>query len=418
MKRPVSRLPNCREVAKPASGHSLQVLLGLILSFWLVPTPPAGALGFRIPNQDAEAIARGNAFVATADDPAAIYYNPAGITQLEGQHFQVGSLLYLGIYGDYQSPSGTSVKNNAQVIPAPTFYYTYSPEKGPLSFGFGAYMPFGLSVQWPNDSPFRTAGVKASLTYITLNPVVAWKICQSVSIAAGPTFNYSKIDLVQGIFPNPNILPGDQFEFSGDGWGYGFNAGLFWQPHPQWSFGASYRSASRMDYRGDATTKPLPLSSSVNTSSKVDFPQIVIGGISYRPTTNWNVEVDVDWTDWDSVRQLQVQGFPSQILDWQSSLFYEVGVTRYFHQRYYLSAGYFFSGVTTSDQHFTPLVPDTDLQVGSIGGGFKGKNWDWAMAVQIIAGDWRNVQNLQNPTVNGRYKLFTPTLSFSFGYHF
>src|SRR6266516_8169810 len=48
---------------------------------------PAGALalGVRIPNQDPVAIARGNAFVATADNPSAIYYNPAGISQLQGQ---------------------------------------------------------------------------------------------------------------------------------------------------------------------------------------------------------------------------------------------------------------------------------------------------------------------------------------------
>ncbi len=50
----------------------------------------APALGFRIPNQDAEAIARGNAFVATADNPSAIYYNPAGITQIQGTEAQYG----------------------------------------------------------------------------------------------------------------------------------------------------------------------------------------------------------------------------------------------------------------------------------------------------------------------------------------
>src|SRR5687768_12191734 len=40
------------------------------------------ALGIRIADQDARATARGNAFTATADNPSAIYYNPAGITQL------------------------------------------------------------------------------------------------------------------------------------------------------------------------------------------------------------------------------------------------------------------------------------------------------------------------------------------------
>src|SRR3954466_11941790 len=50
----------------------------------------AQALGTRIPNQDAEATAKGNAVIATADNPSAIYYNPAGITQIQGPEAQFG----------------------------------------------------------------------------------------------------------------------------------------------------------------------------------------------------------------------------------------------------------------------------------------------------------------------------------------
>ena len=103
-------------------------LPSLALFAWVLWVPNAGALGFRIPNQDASAIARGNAFVATADDPSAIYYNPAGITQLEGQHIQAGSLLYLGIYGDYESPSGTSIHNHPEVLAAPTLHTPSHPK--------------------------------------------------------------------------------------------------------------------------------------------------------------------------------------------------------------------------------------------------------------------------------------------------
>src|ERR1700678_825569 len=46
--------------------------------------------GFGILNQDAFATARGQAFVATADNPSAIYYNPAGIAQLDGDNLRGG----------------------------------------------------------------------------------------------------------------------------------------------------------------------------------------------------------------------------------------------------------------------------------------------------------------------------------------
>ena len=104
------------------------------------------AVGVRIPNQDPAAIARGNAFVATADNPAAIYYNPAGITLSEGHNVQVGLLGYMNIYVDYESPAGARTKNDPEIIPVPQLHYSYTPENCPLSFGLGVYAPFGLSL--------------------------------------------------------------------------------------------------------------------------------------------------------------------------------------------------------------------------------------------------------------------------------
>lgn len=380
-------------------------------------------LGLRIPNQDASAIARGNAFAATADNPSAIYYNPAGITQLEGQNIQVGSLFYLGIYGDYKSPSGQHVDNDAEVLSVPNVYYTFSPKESPLSFGLGVYEPFGFSVKWPNDAPFRTAGTEGKLAYVTINPVVALKVHRTLSIAAGPTFNYGDIELKRGLIPSANVVPGDQFKFDGNNWSYGYTVGALWQPVEQWSFGLSYRSASTVKFEGTASISPAflappPLSASSDTSTKLKFPQIIIGGVSYRPNTNWNVEVNVDWADWNSVDTLVIAPYASEKLDWNSSFMYEAGVTRSFANNYYASLGFFYSEASTSGNYFTPLVPDTDLYIGSFGGGYKGEHWNWALAFQIIAGDWRSAQNQTNPSVDGRYKLFTPTLAFSVGYHF
>ena len=143
-----------------------------LLTAALAFTPaPLFALGFRIPNQDAAAIARGNAFAATADNPSALYYNPAGITQLPGVNVQIGALNYLGINTHYDSTTGTQSDSDFEVIPVPQFYATYSLEDLPLSFGLGVYAPFGLSVQWPQDTGFRSLAIESQLQYVTLNPV-------------------------------------------------------------------------------------------------------------------------------------------------------------------------------------------------------------------------------------------------------
>jgi long-chain fatty acid transport protein len=374
----------------------------------------AYALGVRIPNQDPAAIARGNAFAATADNPSAMYYNPAGITQLEGQNVQIGSLFYLNIYAEYESPSGSKTENEHEIIPVPELHYTYQLKGTPLSFGLGVFAPFGLSMKWPNDAPFATAGLEGQLTYVTAHPVVALKVSETLSIAAGPTFNASELEVRQGILN----FPGARLKFKGDDVGFGGNVGILWQPWREWSFGLTYKSPVRLNYDGTATLRPSPPLKSFSSSATLDFPQIIAGGVSFRPNRNWNFEFDVDWTDWHTADALAIDKLPTRPLDWHSSFFYEVGATRYLSHGYFVSAGYFFSGASTSERYYIPSVPDTDLHVASLGGGFRGAHWSWAAAFQLIGGGWRTVENSADPTANGKYRLFTPTLSVSGGYHF
>lgn len=398
----------------------------LLIGFSLLWPERLFGLGVRIPNQDAEAIARGNAFVATANNPAAIYYNPAGITQLPGANIQIGVLNYLGINTSYDSPMGTHVDSKFEVLPVPQLHFTQSLESVPLTFGLGLYAPFGLGVQWPEGSSFRSLAIEARLQYITLNPVIAWKIHRTLSLAVGPTFNYSRIQFRRGL-----ALPTDALEFTGEDFAYGFNAGLLWQPHPQWALGANYRSATTLNYEGTTTYSPgIPIPPA-GTTSRLEYPQIVSAGISFRPSPKWNIEIDVDWSDWNSLDTFVLSGsknlgFPIELpfqLDWRGSWFYEFGVSRYFDHGWFVSGGYFFSSETAQGKYFTPLVPDTNLHVGSLGFGHKGEHWSWTVAAQIITGPARVVNNSQpNPftgeSANGKYQLVVPTIAFSLGYHF
>jgi len=394
------------------------------------------ALGFRIPNQDAAAIARGNAFAATADNPSAIYYNPAGITQLEGHNFQFGILNYLGINTHYESPAGSESDTDFELIPVPQLHYVYSPQDCQLSFGLGVYAPFGLGVKWPEDSGLRSLAIESRLQYVTLNPVVAWQPHPTLSLAIGPTLNYSQVEFTRGLIPG--FGPPDFFKFKGNDFSFGFNAGLRWQPDPRFSIGANFHSASTMDYDGTSSYYSTALDAKAKTKARVPFPQIISGGISYRPTPKWNIEVGVDYTDWNTLNTVQLAGskdlgigpalglpafdLPVQF-DWHGSWFFELGVTRQFDNGWFVSGGYFYSGETAPDNTYTPAVPDTELHVGSLGVGHEGERWTWVVAMQIIAGPARNVTgSQQNPfsgeSPDGKYQLFVPTVSFSIGYRF
>lgn len=390
-----------------------------VLAAGLLLTRPAttNGIGFLLPNQDAEAIARGNAFAATADNPSAIYYNPAGITQIQGQDLQLGVLSYLDIDAHYRSTAGGSVDTASEVTPVPEVYYVKTLTNIPVSFGVGLYSPFGLGVQWPQDSGFRSLAIEARLQYITLNPVVAWKILPGLSLAAGPTINYADVKFSRGL-----ISPTDFFEFKGDDFAFGYNVGLLWQPVQRWSFGLTYHSSTTMDFTGHSSYTPAPGGPSLTskTSASVPFPRIVSGGISFRPTPKWNLEADIDWINWNTLETVTFNGTPlgnlPLVFDWHDSYQFKFGVTRYLEGGWFVSAGYFYSTDTTSSTYFNPAVPDTNLHVGSLGFGHKGEHWHWALAGQIIAGPERTINN--GTPADGSYQLFVPTAVFSVGYHF
>src|SRR5436190_992182 len=98
------------------SMRSNRSTLVCILSFLMFLGHPADTManGFRLPDQDAEATARGDAFAATADNPSAIYYNPAGIGQLSGASIRLGTY-GLAFKTSYDAPSGRSFDTSDRI---------------------------------------------------------------------------------------------------------------------------------------------------------------------------------------------------------------------------------------------------------------------------------------------------------------
>jgi long-chain fatty acid transport protein len=392
---------------------------GVLFGVWLGWPLGMNAVGLRLPNQDPEAIARGNAFVATADNASAIYYNPAGITQLEGQHVQVGAyFLSTGI--DYTSPTGETARTDSSLRPVPQVYYVNSLGSSRFSVGLGMYVPYGLALDWGEDNPFRSLVQEGDLLYLSFNPVVAVELHRTLSVGVGPTINYSDASLTRGIFAS-----GDRFKFDGDGMGYGFNAGVRWAPHAKWALGANYRYLTTIEYDG-TTTIDLPGMPRIagSSSAEIRFPQFAVAGVSFRPTENWNFEVNVDWTDWDNLNEIVLTGVPMMgevavPLHYRSSWMYQFGATRKLGRGYALSAGYFFSENSSPDRNYTPLVPDSDLHLGSVGLSYRGARWNWAAAYHFGYNSGREVSGsgfsptAPTETADGTYRVLNHAFNVS-----
>ena len=403
-------------------------LAAAITAAFALPPHNARALGFRITDLGAKGTARGGAVVATADDPSAIYNNPAGITQMEGTNSLLGSN-FIAFETSVQSASGgPTFDSNYAPQAVPVSFMTWHPKDSRVALGLGSYAPFGLALEFDDSVPFRTVGVKGSILFATYNPVIAYQISDSLSVAAGATFSYSKVMLARGI-----VVRGDEFQFKGTGVGYGFNLGVLWQPHPMHSFGISYFSAIDVEYSGHSHVRIPSFSAAtpagefrsaqvkyeLDSDATIPYPSTLRMGYSFRPTPDWNFEIDAEWTDWDRLNTValhQSTGALSIPFNYESSWFYEFGVTRQLPWNMSASAGYIYSENSVPNESFSPLVPDSNRHVLSAGLGKQFDRYTWNISYQYAYGPHRTIA--QGTSADGVYRFESHAVSFSVGYRF
>ena len=393
----------------------------------IFPTASFG-LGIRLTDHNAHATARGGAFTATADNPSAIYYNPAGLTQLEGTQTLLGAYAITLETTVNPAVKGADLDSDYQLQAAPHTFISYKAPDSRFAFGLGVYSPFGFGLEYPDDTPFRTLAKKGKVQYVAVNPIMALKITDTLSVAAGPSVNYVRAKLARGI-----VVPGDEFIFEGEGVAYGFNVGILWAPHRMHSFGATYRSATKVELSGhsrvripafDVATPIGPftvprLETEEDGNVDFNFPQTITVGYSFRPTPDWNFEFNLDWTDWDSLNTLtlnQKSGDLALPFNWESSFLYQFGVTRSLPMWFNVSAGYIYSENSVPNESFSPLIPDSNRHVISFGVGQRFDHLSWDLAYQYAYGPHRRIDN--GTLANGTYRFESHAVSLTLGYAF
>jgi long-chain fatty acid transport protein len=361
---------------------------------------PSGlnANGFRLVSQDAFAASRAEAFAATADNPSAIHYNPAGISQLEGHQIRLGAYA-LQFEPTFRPPAdaanaGTTYEIEKQEALAPQFYYSYGIPESPVTLGLGVYAPHGASVTWPQDTGFRAVATDGELTYLRVNPVISLEIRPGLSFAIGAMVDDATISLGQGLLPTVSPFR-NSFRFEGDAGTTGYNMGLLWKATDKLSFGVTYRSKMSLDFSGQTNLEQEPLirPTEIPAKMELEFPYTVVFGVSYRPTERWNIEANADFSNWSTIdstliRQSETPPFPVQedipvTLEWKDSWILKLGVTRYFDEGWYASAGYLFNENSVPSGYYTPVVADLDRHFFTLGLGRKWSRFNVDLAYQL-----------------------------------
>ena len=380
------------------------IVSGSLFLACLSPTI-AFAGAFRIFDQSASATAQGGAFAAQADDPSAIFFNPAGLTQLRGIQTSFGVML-IGGHTTYTSPTGATTRGDFDgsiAVPPPINVYFSANLKdlgfsalGDLSAGLGIVSPFGILYRYPDDGPFSTAVTKQALPLIDIKPTLAYKLSDQLSVGVGAdiyTFasfwgsgqSVTKFNSSGGPGLPP---PGTRMEVNGGDTAAGFNVSLLYTPFrnedgkPLANVALIYRSQATLHLDGNFLANGGLVT---DASTTLVLPQVFAGGISIWPirdrTHEWKLELDVDMTGWKSVRNTDVHLSNGTTIpfaqNWRNSYTTMIG-TEYKWLRpeklpaweVALRAGYWHSQTPIPDSSFLPTVPDADQHAISVGLGF------------------------------------------------
>ncbi len=414
-----------------------------------------GSAGYANQVLGTKAFGMGNSFAGLADDPSAVYFNPAGITQIN--NFSMSYGVTVEPLKIKFKPTNLAEEEMESLTPVVPHLYTVLPLRNKKwTFGFGVNSPFGLSTDWKDDSSLRFVATESKVTIVNFNPELAYKLNEQASFALGVVYGYvpeaslkSKVNNSGLELSLSNTLlalnEGNQ-ELSGDGDGWGYNFGFLLKPTEKHGFGVSYRSEIREQVEGEVEinniTSPTGQivfgGSSYKTGVKTELkqPQSLLLGYSFKPTTKWTFVSDAEWVDNKSIKETRLDyaetnPFRLQVLnannpiprEWHATWNFGFGGNYKFNEMLEARAGYFHYAAVGPNSTFNPSIPEASRDGYTIGGSFNMKSFSIDLMYNYLKFDDRKINNdvgtNSGASVDGTYKtsanIFAATITHRFG---
>jgi len=233
-----------------------------------------------------------------------------------------------------------------------------------LSFGLALNAPFGLKTEYDNGWRGQLKALKSEIMSVNINPSVAYKVSDTVSIGGGLSVQYLDATLTKAA----NVAGTNIAELKADDIGYGFNLGLMIQATPDTRIGGSYRSSIKYDLEGTVTFSATPLG---NGGVKADLkvPDSASVSVFHRLNPKWELMGDITWTGWSTLQKftaIRTTGagagttVDSETFNWKDTWRFGVGANYKMNDQTKIRFGVALDETPTNDVDRTPRLPDED----------------------------------------------------------
>jgi long-chain fatty acid transport protein len=420
-----------------------RVLLALLLA--ALPAA-AHAAGYGLYEQGARALGQAGAFTARADDPSAIFFNPAGLSRSGGKSFLLSPnlIVFKAQFAGVDPSPGFGVHERTKTKYFVPFAAYYAQGVGRrFAAGLGVYNAYGLEVEWQSPAAYtgRFISIHSRIAPYSFVPTVAWAPSDRLRVGAGANLVLSSVRLVRHLAAF-DPLAGKAQDIglvglrSDADFGAGMNAGVQWEPTARVKLGATYRGRVTIDYRGladfrqTATDDPafdavvaatFPPDQAFTT--RIAFPAQASLGVAWQSSPSWAFEADVNATQWSSFDRLALHFDRSPALDedvpedWKDVLNVRVG-TEYRKGKWSYRAGYYFDRSPQPVESVGPLLPDTDRHGITLGLGARGKHTTVDLYALVLITPDRSTEGRNRDGYDGTYSTGTFVTGMSLGFDF
>lgn len=359
---------------------------------------------------------QGNAYAgaaAIAKDASTVWFNPAGMMHLDSDQIvaAVHAISPESSFTDGNTVTGvaTSVTGSGddggENAFVPNFYYVTSVDDN-LKFGLGINSPFGLATEYDKNWIGRYNAIKTELTTININPSIAFKPSEKLSIGAGINILLADVTLTSAVdFGSLLAAPETQDGFAnltGDNFdelSYGVNLGLMYEFSPQTRLGIAYRSEITVDVEGSADFILTPAIAALQAipftaggfGTPAGSPNIfddtgLTASVTLPASLSMSIAAergkatllgDVTWTGWNSFEELRVQYDnvfqPDSVTteSWENTIRLSLGVDYQYSDKTTLRGGLAFDETPVPDaERRTARIPGNSRRWLSLGASY------------------------------------------------
>lgn len=359
----------------------------LLICLLAMAGPLAFGNGYQVLLQGNKETAMGNAGAGLKPTASALFFNPGALGFLDKTELQFGGN---GVFGrtNYVEFGGSEEYKARPVIGTGYLYFVYAKDSASrVRAGLGIFTPFGSLVEYEDPNwPGRNSVRKLRLVSVFIQPTVAYRISDKLSIGAGLDIALGDVNLTRR---QTNETFGDVGDVELDGISdiaFGFNAGIFYQPFDEFSLGVSYRSKVDATVEGgDVNFTNLSSVFQNNASfqatlptsfdAEIPLPSVFTLGFGAYPTEKLSLAMDFSFVGWSAYEELRFdfdRGDPSiNARNYTNSIVMHFGAEYMVTDRLAARAGFYYDDSPVNAGFMTPETPDANAKGYTAGIGYE-----------------------------------------------